>query len=495
MIRYFKNKSFVYLFVNIVLTIFIIPLQTNNIISGIFCILFSILAYKMFNTNFNLFQIMILFIYIVVGSQLAIKNLYYFYILLLFLFFYLLVMFFRDKKQFLNIYYKKHLKIFLIVIIYLLFASLFLVKDMNVGFTYGKYHIAMVFVFFVFFCNIRYYAYNKKIFIFLKIVLIAILVLGFIQIFGFNIGLKSFFIDYPFDPLIEPFKKYIPTVFFYNPNNYGMFLVSSLFFILGDFLYNKSKKQKIINFIIINVIYFQLIMTMSRISFIASLLILIFAFILFIAKTRKNYKKYIRFMCLIISLSIIIISFMVFPFLKGYLSKFDKNQDIILENIIEQQNDDISSTNDEQLNSGNVRLNLIFNVLDGVIKEKNFLGLGIGEVYQYILSKNNTGKIYNIHSFHFEILGAYGIFIFIIYFVFMVYIFIRFILIYMKTKYLKGIIFSSFLIFTSFMITCFAPSTVLNNSLFFMMLGSAMGCCYIKIPSLSLNKNIKVENI
>lgn len=494
MLKYFKNKSFIYLCANIILTIAIIPLQTNNIVSGIFCIAFSILAYKFFYKDFNLMQIAIFSVYIVVGSQLQIKNLYYFYILLIYFIIDLIFLKLKSKQEFSNIYYKKHFMILLLICFYILFASLFLVKDMSIGITYGKYHLAMVFIFYIFFCNIRYYSFNKKIFLFFKLILVIVLILGFIQIFGLNLGLKSFFIDYPFDPILEPFKQNIPTVFFYNPNNYGMFLVAGLCMILGEYLYTKNRNNKIINFVIINIIYFQIIMTMSRIAFIGSIIILILGLILFLIKTKKNYKHYLRFIVLIISTTIILISFLVFPFLDNYLSKFEKNQDIGIEDIIEQQNQDNQQIYSEELSSGNVRLNLIFNVLDGVLKEKNFFGLGVGEVYEYILSKQNTGGIYNIHSFHFEILGAYGIFIFIIYFIFMVYMFIRLIIMYLKTKIGKGFILANLLIFTSFMFTCFAPSTVLNNPLFFLMLGSAVSCCYVKFPRLSLNQNTKVRN-
>ena len=59
--------------------------------------------------------------------------------------------------------------------------------------------------------------------------------------------------------------------------------------------------------------------------------------------------------------------------------------------------------------SVNVRATLIVDVLDGVIKDKNYLGFGLGNTADYYRELNNTGGIVDSHNWWIEILGDFGI--------------------------------------------------------------------------------------
>ena len=57
----------------------------------------------------------------------------------------------------------------------------------------------------------------------------------------------------------------------------------------------------------------------------------------------------------------------------------------------------------------NVRATLYVDILEGVFKEKNYLGFGAGNINEYIKMRDNTHGRYDPHCWWLEILGDFGI--------------------------------------------------------------------------------------
>ncbi len=62
----------------------------------------------------------------------------------------------------------------------------------------------------------------------------------------------------------------------------------------------------------------------------------------------------------------------------------------------------------------------MYDVVHGVISEKHYLGFGAGNIEKYVEKMNNTFGVLNVHSFWVEMLGDFGIAIFL----YIIYIYI-----------------------------------------------------------------------
>lgn len=245
----------------------------------------------------------------------------------------------------------------------------------------------------------------------------GILILGLLQILDFDLGIRNCYRDIKDINLNDPIYAYlkrIPTVFYYNPNNYAFVLGVALSFIFPLVIFSKDKKEKIFLTILYIMSIIQLVFTRCRTAWITTFVILGIALV--IALIIKNKK------CIIHCMVFIGISWMVFyglsfiPQMKPFYGKIDRTP--IMNKINNPNAPDYGDYGDytEKVkkgsqNSMSKRYTLMYDVVKGVFLEKNIFGFGAGNTVNYIAKQNNTHGTIAVHSFWFEILGDFGVII------------------------------------------------------------------------------------
>lgn len=178
-----------------------------------------------------------------------------------------------------------------------------------------------------------------------------------------------------------------PLSFFYNPNDYAVFLV---FGIILTLFYDKISIKKILNtvflIIMISLSLYLLIMSQARIALFAAIIAIILK-LYFITNAKQ-----IRVFLLLIS---VLLTFVLF---KHY-------------DVINLANEYVIADY-----SGNIRVNLIKNSLI-YLSESNYIGVGAGNLKYYLTNYPiyNTMNIFDGHNWWIEILATYGVVIFGIY--------------------------------------------------------------------------------
>lgn len=179
-----------------------------------------------------------------------------------------------------------------------------------------------------------------------------------------------------------------PLSFFYNPNDYGVFLV---FGIVLTLFYDKKTPQKMSSIIFTMLVMlssiYLLIMSQARIALFAAIIAIIFK-LYFSIKSKKIRVS-------IILSSIIVLIFVLFRY------------------------NDIFGLATEFVNidySGNIRMNLIKNSLV-YLSDSKFIGVGAGNLNYYLTNYPiySTMEIFDGHNWWIEILSTYGVFVFIVY--------------------------------------------------------------------------------
>lgn len=157
------------------------------------------------------------------------------------------------------------------------------------------------------------------------------------------------------------------------------------------------------------------------------------------------------------------------PQLGPYYGKFrELNVPTVEHNGHESNNNELEATEDEGesielggTGSVNVRATLIVDVLEGVIKDKNYLGFGLGNTADYYRKLNNTGGIVDSHNWWIEILGDFGVIGLVLFLAFYASLFIKKAILLKKDNvenkkyYILGI-----LLIVSTSVLVFGPSSV-----------------------------------
>lgn len=178
-----------------------------------------------------------------------------------------------------------------------------------------------------------------------------------------------------------------PLTFFYNPNDYAVFLVFGTILIL---FFDRKKINKISNafFLILTLVatIYLLIIAQARLALFAAIIVILIK-MYFLIESKK-----IRGTLVIFSL------FLTFGLFEYYDTITLANEYVIADY------------------SGNIRLNLIKNALH-YLSDSNFIGVGAGNLKYYLdnYTIHNTMQIFDVHNWWIEILVTYGVFIFAIY--------------------------------------------------------------------------------
>lgn len=425
------------IFILIIDTILFRDIIVNLILFGYF-----MLVYKKFSRDVSEYLYYLTILLCLFGSSAVFPislsrgvNLWYLTLILYYIFNikYIKQLFFNIKKNNLkkNLVKDRYIMFYIIFFLYALIGLMF-VKNIGYSFAMIKLFIftvplAIMFVF----ENLKENHFDKT-FKFLLMVFAGILTIGLIKISGYEV-IKANMIDQSqIVSYSEDFLERIPKTFFFNQNNYAVFVVMGILALCISYNYEKDKQKRLFYIVVYTMGQINLIFISSRT---AILTLMVTLFTLFFYSLLRRDKPLIltniKFVCLT---SIVFMGISLFNSVQPYYGRFDNLPGIKYMNIGKkisayyEKKDKDKVTSDKAAKekaklqdnykrlegqaeaSSNIRKALTENVIKGVFKEKHLLGFGMGNIGEYIKSQDNTGGVINVHSFWVEFLGDYGVF-------------------------------------------------------------------------------------
>lgn len=460
----------------------------------IFASFYIVLIYKKFAKDFMDMLYYSIILFSIIGFYMkfnVIYSIYYYYVLILLYMSIITIKSLKNKSY--KLCKKKHNKYFVFICIFFIYMvlSVFIVSSKSEAIKYIIMITMMIALAVIMFIQIKNIKQLENTFEFLFLLFVGIILLGILQIFGLYYGIENAYNRGGIHSEIMNFTKHIPTTFFYNPNNYAVFLVMGMICLIIYYQYSKQRKDKLIIITAYIIAQVNLIFSRSRTGWI-SIVLAIFLLILFymIKKLKVNQIKYkqkiIEIGLFLVITACVFTMFSFIPKMQPFYSKFSMAKYITYfkeepdVKLVENINDDSNKSKNKNESpitiggsgSNNERITLIYDVIKGVFKEKHFMGFGAGNIEIYIKSLNNTNGKYNIHSFWFEILGNFGVVIFL----YMVYVYLSLILDNIKNHNkcdYKGIHLMCAAVMIIFILLAFAPSSIRDFAPFWMLLGIA----------------------
>lgn len=450
----------------------------NLFVVHIFTTIYLIFIYKKFANNkmeliyfstilFGFIDVSLVF---PIGSRYA---LYYYYIGILIYMSMILYKVIKGEYK-INLKQPNRYLIFLIVFIFYTFFSIFFANDKKLALRSIINYIMMFSIVLMFIHENKTKEKLGKLFQFFWLVNVGITLLGILEICHIRYGVRNHYFDMG---IFASYVQRIPVVFFYNPNNYAVFLILSMIALVIGTIYTKDRNKRILLSISFVLNQINLIFTTSRTCWICLFLSLAFIFVL----SWKSKRKVDSFT--VVKYSILsIILFVLFSFLpvsSVYYGKFDATPILSKFNIVRhiQKKPDVSLDKDVSIGSegsDSERYTLLYDVVRGVFHDKHLLGFGAGNISTYIKKMNNTFNVLNVHSLWFEILGDFGICIFL----YVIYIYGNMLICNFRNYFINEEI-KEFYLFGAtsgfaFIFLAFAPSTIVAYTPFWMFIGISM---------------------
>ncbi|WP_052113027.1 O-antigen ligase family protein [Clostridium novyi] len=434
-----KNNTAKFVYIILLLAVGINCIQQPKlIVVQVFAAIYLTVIFKCFSTTFrkNLYYATLMFAIMGYAMMFHIGERYGIYYFYFTLFIYMVLLIFKEKcyiKVVDIVKNNKYARFLCIFIIYFL-ISIIWTDDKKVAIMSSINYIIMISLLLMVVMENNSRDKLRETFKFLEYVYLGILVLGFVQILGFKYGLKNSYDVVPHIYEKLPYLKRVPQVFFYNPNNYGVVVTVAMIFIVVAYLFSNTKKQKLYYMVLFICSQLNLIFSKCRTAWIILAMFMIFAIILSILYKSRNIRKSSTQIFVVMVIIFFVLSLV--PEMTYYYDKFNATPILRKLNIVNIHkpaipNNEIASFGEK--GSINVRYTLMIDVVNGVIKEKHLLGFGVGNTPTYIKKLGNTHEIFSIHSFWFEILGDFGVFIFL-YFIYICINIIKELFINLKTK-------------------------------------------------------------
>ncbi|OFI05788.1 teichuronic acid biosynthesis protein TuaE [Clostridium acetireducens DSM 10703] len=475
-----NNITFVYilLILSIVGNFFMFP---QLALVHLFAIIYLTISYKYFSDTAKdmvyystiLFALINFSLKIPLGSR---YDIYYFYITL----FIYIVIFVINTIKTNNLHIKSVIKnkysLFLVVFFVYMILSVLLATDKKMAIKYIFNFCIMISLLLMFvFENINQHVIKKTL-NFLQYVYVGIISLGLLEIFGIRYGTRNHFAEWDAIAFQIHYVKRIPVVFFYNPNNYAIFLVIGMILTGMQIIFSKNKKKRYIYISIYVLSQINLIFTRSRTAWLTIFIAFMFCAAFYYIKGKEDSKRIGKSVLKLACFTLII--FLAISFIPGMQPYYGKITGSKLLSKLNISGFEYKSPDDEKLlalgkkGSSNQRFTLLYDVIHGVIVKKNYLGFGAGNIENYVESMANTYGVLNIHSLWFEILGNFGIAIFL----YTIYIYLSMIYNCLKNYKFANEEMKKYLIMIStatfaFIFLAFAPSTMMWYPAFWMTLG------------------------
>lgn len=331
------------------------------------------------------------------------------------------------------------------------------------------------------------------IFVIIKIIIAFFLIVGIWEILmGYHLGVSRFndpeFIqNFIINGHKEVPRSYIATGIFYNENDYCAFL--SIFAVV--LLKDDEKKciYKVINYIMIGLIFLILLVDDAWISFIS--LIIGIAFYLIITKASWIKCGILAILCgLSVFVGKYIVSGTIF-----LLYEITGNE--IFKRVVTVSNPGetlMIQTGNMTQGMGSMfgRINTYIEGIKEMFMQSKGLGLGAGSFTAYFEPIAEEKKMMsNPHSIWIEIISQYGLIIFVLFVVSMICLFLKLFKFYVFERNVQYAIILS--IGVTFMFASFAPSSFLGNSYYWMPIGMGLGM--IILPNVMKPKGGKSEDL
>lgn len=362
-------------------------------------------------------------------------------------------------------------KIYYFHIIYVIFTLITmckLIKDKTILHKIDKRLITLLLIFFTYVCISIFWASNKRLSIqFTIIYLMMVVFILDILIFAINENrknyiLKSIIISFCFiiiigtietisgnqlpvihnftfadyTPIQMAYCNSKPIAFGYNFNNYAtsITLLSSL--VIFSILKTKNKIIKIFLSFCVLCSFGVVVITTSRTGYVG----MVFVVICFYMYNIVNMKKLGKVNIIIISvIAIGLVLLNNYSYLIPNVKPVYENGEIITQekaNVLHSKLSELGEIGEDVSEGGSidVRRTIYNDIFEGIIKERNYFGFGVGNSQEYIKNQNNTGGTYSIHSLLFEILGDFGIMGLILYGLIYCYLLIKNLYWYIKKR-------------------------------------------------------------
>ncbi|MBV4415854.1 O-antigen ligase family protein [Clostridium tyrobutyricum] len=480
-----KNQNkIIYLIIilSLIANYFMFP---SLIVVQIFAAFYVTVIYKKFigsKRNFIYFSTLLFAIInfslkVPIGSR---YDVYYFYITLFIYIVFLLRNFIKHciKDGFKNIKYNKYLIFIIIFIVYMLFSVL-IAQDKKLAVKYVFNFFIMFSLLVMIFWENRSKDIMCRTLSLLQYIYMGILFLGVLEMFGIRYGVRNHFEEWdPISTQISYVKK-IPVVFFYNPNNYAVFLVMAMTILIVAWLFTKNKFKKRLYIVLYFISQINLIFTRSRTSWITIFAVIIFMILFYCLSKNKDKFNIIKLVSTAVVTLGIFVGLSFIPNMQPFYGKITGSTLLSKLNIANYKYQ--PDLEDQKLlelgkkGSDNERYTLMYDVVHGVISEKHYLGFGAGNIEKYVEKMNNTFGVLNVHSFWVEMLGDFGIAIFL----YIIYIYISMIRDGLKAYYYEQVKYKKYFIMFSanlfgIIFLCFGPSTIMWYPPFWISMGMSL---------------------
>lgn len=203
-----------------------------------------------------------------------------------------------------------------------------------------------------------------------------------------------------------------PTSFFYNPNNYAVFLVLFLPFILFGIEYISSKKKKIVFFLIAFLIVINVIMTDSRINILSCVFVLLIYLLFSLLRGGFSFSKTLKYFFIFLAMMPLVF-FLINS--NDYLKNRFEDAIYVIDSILSKK---------YILDRGGDSLSIRMTILKKIIfppSSFDFLfGFGVGNSRDYLREQNLPRQIIDPHNWWLEILGDFGFIFFLWYLIFFI---------------------------------------------------------------------------
>lgn len=383
----------------------------------------------------------------------------------------------KDRNVLINLD-KKVLVIYIIWFIYMCTSIVWALNE-----SLAIKYIAIYLMMFAFIVNMMIYNINKerieKTIKLLLFLISMVIIIGLVEvILGQQLPIRHYI-----DGFIESLPQWQintiqarPIAFSYNTNN----LTATLAIIGPICLFAIYKFENILAkiwFTVVSCIGFSLvIMTTSRTGFFAFL----FGAVIFIIYSIFNIKNLgIKQMIFpIVLICGFILAFNYSTLLMNIEPVLDDNEQ--LETSLSGKLHSLEGFTDGEVNAeGSTlhRMEIIKNVLNGVIKEKQYQGYGVGNVEQLIKDKGNTGSVYSPHCYPIEILGDFGLPGIALYGIYYLYLLIGNLIIGIKKKSIMC--FAAVAGLIAFAPASFGPSSITYVFSHWILIGFAVSCIQV----------------
>ncbi len=467
------NSNFLLLIIMLATILLSVATKPNLIIVEIFAAFYVLLIYRYFNTSNR----KMLYYFAFLFSIVALGNRYNYY----FVFFLYCIFFLKDihiKELNIKNILKNKYTIFVIIFIgYMIISILWSSNKRGAIESLMRYAISISMMMMFIFENKDRTELSESL-KFFRFLFLGILILGVLEILRVNLGLPNHLTE---KGITHAYAQSVPVTFFNNPNNYAVFIIVGIILNADILIENVNLKFYYMSSISYILAIFNIIFTRSRTAFITGFLAIIFIFFIGIINWKQSEfrNKLFKFCVRFFFIGFIIYFLLsLVPSMDYYTEKFGKIPFVDqIKSVLNSKGagGELGETIPPvigEAGSDNVRFTIIYDITTNVVKNGNYLGVGVGNTYDFLKKVGNTNGTYAAHSYWFELLSDFGIGIFL--YTILVYAHIGLKMVFNK-KHMKSKLNGQYVIgitlLFSWTILAFGPSSLVSYPPFWISMG------------------------